>query len=61
VPTVKVLLDGTPDDVYQSAWRCLEQGVDVLTPGCAMAPHTPLANIKAMTKAADDWAKAHPK
>jgi uroporphyrinogen-III decarboxylase len=33
----------------------------VLTPGCAMAPHTPLENIRAMTKAADDWAKAHPK
>jgi [methyl-Co(III) methanol-specific corrinoid protein]:coenzyme M methyltransferase len=60
VPTVKVLLNGTPDDVYKSAWECLEKGVDVLTPGCAMAPHTPLANIAAMTKAANDWAKAHP-
>lgn len=61
IPTIKVLLDGTPDDVYKSAWECLEKGVHVLTPGCAMAPHTPLANIAAMTKAAEDWAKAHPK
>ena len=60
VPTVTVLLDGTPDEVYKSAWACLEQGVDVLTPGCAMAPHTPLENIAAMTKAAHDWASAHP-
>lgn len=57
VPTVTVLLNGTPDDVYKSAWECLENGVDVLTPGCAMAPHTPLENINAMVRAAHDWAK----
>jgi len=57
VPTVTVLLDGTPDDVYQSAWECLANGVDILTPGCAMAPHTPLVNIAAMTRAAHDWAR----
>jgi len=57
VPTIKVLLNGTPDQVYASAWGCLENGVDVLTPGCAMAPHTPLENIHAMARAADDWAK----
>jgi [methyl-Co(III) methanol-specific corrinoid protein]:coenzyme M methyltransferase len=61
VPTIQVLLDGTPDDVYKSAWECLAKGVDVLTPGCAMAPHTPLVNIQAMAQAAEDWAKAHPK
>ncbi len=57
VPTVTVLLNGTPDEVYQSAWECLENGVDVLTPGCALAPHTPLANIAALTQAADDWGR----
>jgi [methyl-Co(III) methanol-specific corrinoid protein]:coenzyme M methyltransferase len=56
VPTVTVLLNGTPDDVYASAWECLENGVDMLTPGCALAPHTPLENIVAMTRAAHDWA-----
>ena len=55
VPTVKVLLNGTPDDVYQSAMDCLKAGVHMLTPGCAMAPHTPLENISAMTRAAHDW------
>jgi [methyl-Co(III) methanol-specific corrinoid protein]:coenzyme M methyltransferase len=61
VPTVKVLLNGKPDDVYQSAMNCLENGVEVLTPGCAMAPHTPLENIAAMTRAAHDWAHSRMK
>lgn len=58
VPAVKVLLNGTPDDVYQSALDCLKNGVDMLTPGCAMAPHTSLENIAAMTRAAQEWGKA---
>jgi [methyl-Co(III) methanol-specific corrinoid protein]:coenzyme M methyltransferase len=55
VPTVKVLLNGTPDDAYASAITCLEAGVDVLTPGCALAPHTPIGNIQAMVAAVHDW------
>jgi [methyl-Co(III) methanol-specific corrinoid protein]:coenzyme M methyltransferase len=55
VPTVKVLLNGTPEDAYASALTCLEAGVDVLTPGCALAPHTPIANIQAMVAALRDW------
>ena len=56
VPTVKVLLFGTPEQVYASSMECLDNGVDLLTPGCAMAPHTPLENIAAMTQAVRDWA-----
>jgi methylthiol:coenzyme M methyltransferase len=55
VPTVTVLLNGTPDDVYRSSIESLDNGVQMLTPGCAMAPHTPLENVAAMTKAAADW------
>lgn len=57
VPTVGVLLNGTPDNVYRASIECLDRGVHMLTPGCAMAPHTPLANIAAMTRAARDWSK----
>lgn len=57
VPTISVLLEGTPEMVYASAWECLENSVDVLTPGCALAPHTPLENIAAMTRAVHDWAR----
>lgn len=55
VPTVKVLLNGMPEDVYRSATACLDAGVHMLTPGCALAPHTPIANIAAMVEALRDW------
>lgn len=55
VPTVKVLLNGTPEDVYRSATECLNAGVHMLTPGCALAPHTSLENIAAMVEALHDW------
>jgi [methyl-Co(III) methanol-specific corrinoid protein]:coenzyme M methyltransferase len=55
VPAVNVLLNGTEQDVYQSSVKCLESGVDILTPGCAMSALTPIANINAMAKAAHEW------
>jgi [methyl-Co(III) methanol-specific corrinoid protein]:coenzyme M methyltransferase len=60
VPTVSVMLNGTPDDVRRSAWECLDNGVHLLTPGCALAPYTPLANLRALAQAAQEYASAHP-
>lgn len=57
VPAVSVLLKGTPEDVYRASLDCLDSGVDILTPGCAMAPHTPIENINAMAKAVRDWSR----
>src|SRR5262249_4905549 len=58
VPTVSTLLDGQPDDVYRMALDCLNQGVDVLAPGCSLPPHTTSANIAALVRAAQDWTPA---
>jgi [methyl-Co(III) methanol-specific corrinoid protein]:coenzyme M methyltransferase len=55
VPTLTALLNGTPEQVYRSSLECLQTGVDLLTPGCAMAPHTPIENINAMARAAREW------
>ena len=55
VPTLSVLLNGTPEETYFYARKCLEAGVDILTPGCAMAPYTPIENINAMARAAREW------
>jgi [methyl-Co(III) methanol-specific corrinoid protein]:coenzyme M methyltransferase len=35
------------------ATACLEDGIDILAPGCGLAPQTPLKNIKALLKARD--------
>jgi len=55
VPTLSVLLHGTPEETYAYARKCLDAGVDMLTPGCAMAPYTPIENINAMARAATEW------
>lgn len=51
VPT-SLLRDGSPDEVRASARKCLDEGVDVLNAGCAVAPDTPLDNVRAMIDAA---------
>lgn len=46
-----VLLKATPESVRTTAARVLAEGIDVLAPGCGFAPHTPLANVRAMLTA----------
>jgi [methyl-Co(III) methanol-specific corrinoid protein]:coenzyme M methyltransferase len=40
-----------PKEVARSVTRCLADGVDVVAPGCGLAPRTPLENVKAMVRA----------
>lgn len=49
------MLFGTPDVVKAEAKECLSAGVDILAPGCGIAPRTPLANIRALVEARDEW------
>ncbi len=51
----RTLLFGTPDAVKAEAKECLSAGVDILAPGCGVAPRTPLANIRALVEARDEW------
>ncbi len=55
IPTVEVLLNGTPELVYQASLECLGNGVDILAPGCSLPQHTTMANVAAMLQAAEDW------
>jgi MtaA/CmuA family methyltransferase len=48
---VKVLLTKKPLEVERECKRILEEGVDILAPGCGLSPQTPLDNIRAMVKA----------
>lgn len=47
------LLAKGPEEGMIEATACLEDGIDILAPGCGLAPHTPLGNIKALIKARD--------
>jgi [methyl-Co(III) methanol-specific corrinoid protein]:coenzyme M methyltransferase len=49
------LLPGPVDKIKAEAKQALEEGVDVLAPGCGIAPMTPLENIKAMVEARNEF------
>lgn len=51
----RTLLFGTPDAVKAEAKQCLSAGVDILAPGCGIAPRTPLANMRTLVEARDEW------
>ena len=48
VAPVKALLNGTPDDVRRHAEQCFEDGIDLLSSGCAVPPLTRLDNLRAL-------------
>lgn len=50
-----VLLPGPIEKIKEEAKKALAEGVDVLAPGCGIAPMTPLSHIKAMVEARDEY------
>lgn len=52
-----VLLNGTTEQVKEASKTALEAGVDVLAPGCGIAPDTKVENLKAMVEARDEYYK----
>ena len=55
VSPVESLLGKPPEGVKSDAKQCIEDGVDILAPGCGIAPHTPLVNLKAFVAARDEY------
>lgn len=49
------LLPGPVDKIKTEAKQALTDGIDVLAPGCGIAPMTPLENIKALVAARDEF------
>ena len=49
------LLMGTPEEIGEQVRRCLEAGVDIISPGCAVSPNCPPANLRAMAEAVAAW------
>lgn len=50
------LLFGSPEDAYREALHAAEAGVEVLAPECALPLRVPIANLKAIVAAAEDFA-----
>jgi [methyl-Co(III) methanol-specific corrinoid protein]:coenzyme M methyltransferase len=48
VSPTTTLLFLSPEFVTLECLECIEEGTDVLAPGCGFAPETPLANMRAM-------------
>lgn len=55
VATATTLFSGTPEACYQEAMAALENGTDFVTPGCGIAPGSPLENLLQIKKARDDF------
>ncbi|MGC9031060.1 MAG: uroporphyrinogen decarboxylase family protein, partial [Desulfomonilaceae bacterium] len=44
-----------PEDVKEACREQIEMGLDILAPGCAIAPGTPTANLLAMVEVANQY------
>ena len=51
VPTVSHILEGTKQEVFRASLRCIEDGVDILSPSCGFPPEASLENLRAMGRA----------
>lgn len=49
------LATGAPDEVEAECRTLLQQGIDLLAPGCAIASITPTENVRAMVRAAEGY------
>jgi len=55
VSTSKTLFSGSVEDVTKESLSCIEDGVDILAPGCGIAPESPLQNLRAMVEARNEY------
>jgi len=55
ISTTNTLLLKKPEEVREACKQALEAGVDILAPGCGIAPRTPNINIKALVETAKQF------
>lgn len=46
---------GSPEEVEADTERALQEGIDIIAPGCAIPPVTPNENLKAMVEKVRGW------
>lgn len=55
VSTSVTMFSGTPEQVKEEAFKSLDAGVDILAPGCGLAPQTPIRNLKTLVEARNEY------
>lgn len=55
ISTTQTLFRSSPEQVKTEVKDVLEAGVDILAPSCGLAPRSPIANIKAMVEARNEF------
>lgn len=55
ISTARTLLFGSPNNVRSEVISCLKEGIDVLAPGCGIAPRTPTENLRVFVQARDEY------
>ena len=49
------LLRAAPEAIERQVVACLEAGIEIVGPGCALSPRCPVANFQAMVRAIERW------
>lgn len=52
----ETILAGTQDDVRREVHRALDAGIDIIAPECAVPLNAPMANVKAVADAVEEYA-----
>lgn len=52
VDAVTTLFSGSEEEVVQETIKAINQGYDMIAPGCSIAPGSPVVNLRAMIKGA---------
>ncbi len=55
VSTVTTLYNGKIEDVKSESLEALKAGVDILAPGCGIAPASPVDNLRGLRQARDEY------
>lgn len=61
IDPVRILVEGNPETVKAESKKVIEQGVDVLAPGCGLSPYTPTTNLLAMVEAVKEYGRRQTK
>lgn len=57
VETISLSLSN-PGEIKQMSLRALNNGIDILAPGCAIPPNSPTENLKMMVQVAEEYGRA---